>query len=196
MAHITKATHFEFIGELYQINNNAELGIYSEDLKAMLGQFEAILSYHCKVMFIRFDLHLTEYSKDNAIVSKYFNSLSPKIKREFDLKRYAYVWCREQNKAKAQHYHVGLFVDGNKYQSPHYIIEFCRELWESLDQVFSYCWSEHREENRQHFNAIRGSWEDYQEVIYWLSYLAKSYTKDKRPKTTNKYGTSRLKKRT
>lgn len=194
MAHITYATHIEFMDQLYQINNGKSLGVYSKDLKKMLQQFEAILSYHNKVLFIRFDLHLKQLTKNNALVSKFINRLKKTIPIEFDLKRHVHIWCREHNKAKAQHYHVVLMVDGNKHQSPHYLIEHCKGVWEGLGQIFSYCWNNERK-SRQHLNIKRGSWFDYQEAIYWLSYLAKSNTKSNRLSTTNKYGTSRLKPR-
>ena len=195
MAYITKSTHIQFMDDFYQINNNSDLGVYSKDLKKMLDQLEAMLSYHNKLMMIRFDLHLKRHSKDNTLISKYFNRLNSSILKRFKLKRYAYVWCREHNKSLSQHYHVALLVDGNKYQSPHYVLEFCKAKWEALGQHFSYCWSEHRVVNRQHVNIVRGNWSDYQEVIYWLSYLAKSNTKTNRLSTTNKYSTSRLKRK-
>lgn len=56
-------------GETLSINANNKYGCFVEILEAIQQQLDAMLSYHCKVLVLRFDLHTDEYQSNNALIS-------------------------------------------------------------------------------------------------------------------------------
>ena len=44
------------------------------------------------------------------------DKLTKRLKRKYKLCRVGYIWVREQEKSKHQHYHLVLMIDGNKEQ--------------------------------------------------------------------------------
>ena len=94
-----------------------------------------------------------------------------------------YVWVRELEKAKRQHYHAVLMLNGNKIRNPYYIHEKGKEIWSSLRGT-SYHVSKHYHFHRDDHDSIC-------EAFYHISYLAKARGKGFKPHHTKNYGTSR-----
>jgi hypothetical protein len=96
-----------------------------------------------------------------------------------------YAWVREQEKVKKQHYHVVLFLDGNKIQHPKKLNAIIKAMWEPHGHVpvirnpFYYI--------KKNDNATRV------EAIWRISYSAKIRGKGYRDPQANDYQTSRLK---
>ena len=61
---------------------------------------------------------MDEYSGDNHIISTFINRQKQRIKRTYKTKDIGHVWKREKEKAKKQHYHVYLIIDGDVIQNP------------------------------------------------------------------------------
>ena len=57
-------------------------------------------------------------------------NLKQKIGRDYEIIKIGYQWVREQERAKKQHYHVVLFLDGNKIQHPKKLNAIIKEMWE------------------------------------------------------------------
>jgi len=193
-----------FITEFYmkKIINQREVNVASHDLylpKSMGGkghflqvlvqiaeQLDAMLSYHCKVLVTRIDLRLYQGTKDNKPVSDFIRRLRKHLVTNGH-KRFAYVWCREQNCSDVQHYHFALITDANANRHPHKLIKLIEYLWEAWGHVKPFI-------PKNCYSIIkRGDEDAFAQQFSRLSYLAKVDTKQNRSKSTNDYSTSRLK---
>ncbi len=163
------------------------MGRYEPILDTSIGQFDAMLSHHCKVMVVRLDLHMICFTKDNIVMSQFMQKLKKKLKNKFNQSRVGYIWCREHAEAKAQHYHLALMLDGNKNQKPHSIIKLAEEIWVGWDHPKPYT------PKNCYYIVKRGDQAAYLDALDRMSYLAKVATKGNRPPSTNDYGSSRIK---
>jgi hypothetical protein len=89
----------------------------------------------------------------NTEVSK----AKPKSK-EYNLKRVGFIWCRELETAKQQHYHYALMIDGHKVNYPYEITNKIKELWRQLDG------SEYFPKNC-YYNVKRDDYETIQAIL-------------------------------
>ena len=185
-----KRRHFgEFFscnGEVLIINANENQGVYVEILERMIHQLDAAISTHGRILVHRIDLHTTYFSSNNKIISKFMNRLKQWIKRNYGIEKIGYVWVREQERSKNQHYHLGLFLDGAKIRHPKKFNAQVKEMWTPngympvVPSPFYFIDKSNRKE-------MRGS------AIYRLSYLAKIRGKGYRDKQAKDFQTSRLK---
>lgn len=187
MSHISHSRVIDYCGHTYLVNAKGS-GLYTTMLKKMLTQIEAMLSYHNKVLLIRFDLSQPEYSDNSKDITRFFKLFSETIKRKYKLERIGYFWVREHEKAKSQHYHCFVLLDGNKVRTSHNTIEKARWYWEV------------QHDGRVHFTQPkcyhmlhRNKPESLQDPIYHISYLAKGRGKGYKPAQAKNYGCSRLK---
>jgi hypothetical protein len=187
MNHISHSKVVEFMDETYWVNSRKS-GLYTKTLGVILGQLEAMLSHHNKVLLIRFDLRQPEYTDTSEAVTKLFQRLNDYLKPKYKLKRIAYTWSREVEKKKNQHYHCFLLVDGNKFKSSYKIMERIRWYWEVLHDG-----SIHWPSPRCYYLLTRHDRNTMQDAIYHISYLAKGRGKGYKPKQAKNYGASRLK---
>jgi hypothetical protein len=182
-----KSTHFQYKDELIEINGSNEKAIFPTMLNKMIEQLDIALEIHGRVMALRFDLHQKEYTCDNEHLTKFRKRLIQKLQRDYNTKNIGYVWVREREKAKAQHYHWVLFIDGDKVKYPSVVLEIIKELWgkglaygghvPTIKNPYYYC------DNPE----VRA------DAIYRFSYLAKTRGKGYRDKQAKDYSTSRLK---
>lgn len=179
-------------GKELAINTNTEkkYGCYYHILKRMNQQLAAMLTYHSKVVIIRVDLHLHEYSPNNKLMSQFMQKFIKRAKRGFKVKRIGYAWVRELEKAKAQHYHLVLMLDGNEIQTGYKVNKLCSEIWEGWGQPKTpYI------QNCAHM-VKRDDKETYNAAFYRMSYLAKPRGKGYRAPAANDYFTSQIKPKT
>jgi len=104
---------FTHNGKTYRVNS-AKSGLYVEILTRIIEQFEIASTKWGHVFVLRFDLHTHSYTKDNKLITDFKKRLFQKLKREYGFKDIGYCWVREQERAKAQHYHFVLFLDGDR----------------------------------------------------------------------------------
>lgn len=187
MHYIITSPLIEFGGHWWAINTYGS-GIYAHTMRAILGQLFAMLSHHNKVIVFRFDLASPDYTDTNKNITDFLRRLSGRIKNHYGLSRFGYVWVREQEKAKSQHYHFALMLDGNKIQKPSLLWELVKTCWEFTD---GRCWLP----ENAYYRLSRYSHHQTAEAIYRLSYLAKGRGKGYKPDQTKNYGTSRIKPR-
>lgn len=181
---VTKSEELTYNGVTYRVNPEKS-GLYVETMKSIIDQFELAASLWRRVFVLRFDLHQSFYTDDNKLVSKFINRLSMKLKREYSFNKIGFCWAREQERAKAQHYHCVLFLDGRKIRHSSRVRTFIKESWESPVGGFHV-----PHISRPFYIGKREEIAD--KVIYRISYLAKVRGKGYRPPQTKDFQCSRL----
>jgi hypothetical protein len=169
----------------YQINS-AKSGLYIEILTAMVRQFEITRIKWGRVFVLRFDLHTHRKTKNNKLMTDFRKRLFQRLKREYGFKEIGFCWVREQERAKAQHYHWVLFLDGDLVRHSSRINEIVKESWEKP------CGNFHVPTIKRPF-YFADSHEVVKKAIYRISYLAKPRGKGYRDKQTKDYQCSRMK---
>lgn len=94
-----------------------------------------------------------------------------------------YVWVREQEKAKGQHYHLVLMLDGNVIRHPSALITKMTELWERNGHLFT----------PKNCYVFINDDETKREAIKRGSYLAKPRGKGYQATGSRNFGSSRIK---
>ncbi len=166
--------------------NASESGIYTAMAKRMIGQVDAMLSYHSKIHIVRFDLHQPDFTPDNRRITEFNNLLHSRLKARYKLDRIGFAWVRELERAKQQHYHFALILDGHKINHPQQVLELAAELWRFMDGslwIPKHCY----------YNVLRGDHTELQAAIWRISYFAKGRGKGYKPEQTKNYSTSRIK---
>ncbi|MCB1616709.1 MAG: inovirus-type Gp2 protein [Pseudomonadales bacterium] len=161
-------------------------GIQTVMMRKIIEQIDAMLSYHSKVIAIRWDLHQPSYTPNNQRMSVFLRRLKKRLQTVYRIKRLGYVWARESATQVNQHYHFMVLLDGQKIKHSNSVFHIAREIW--ADMGGSSC---SLPEN-PFYKIYRGDDLAKSEVIYRASYLAKSASKGKRPAQTKDYSTSRL----
>ncbi len=184
MKHVITHNWYWYADKAWRINAKGK-GIRTDILRQLLKQLITMFEFHRKVFMLRFDLHVFSYTDTNKDITNFNRRLFKRIKQRYKTPRIGFVWVREQEKAKKQHYHYVLLLDGSKVQHPHTIQEWIREIWGDIDGAFH--WAGYHNINRKDENSI-------QAACYHASYLAKARGKGYRPPQTKDLGSSRLKK--
>jgi hypothetical protein len=172
--------------EQLEINSTETLGVYPVIIENMVGQLDACIAIHKRVFVLRFDLHLNEYSDDNKQVSDFMRAQKQRIMRKYKTKHIGYVWVREMEKAKVQHYHCAFFIDGDVIRTSNVLNQQIKVKWHKYG---------HRSVVPKPFYFIdKHNLEDKRKkVIHRLSYLAKIRGKGYRASQAKDYGATRLK---
>lgn len=172
-------------GVVYPINNAPSYGVYLRMLHKFLEQLDICIAKWRRVFVIRFDLHQRWYTDKNKMITKFRNNLTRRLERAYEVFEVGYIWSREHEKSKQQHYHFALFIDGDKVNHSAKISEMIRETWERVKvgntaHIPKSCF----------YNVV--DFETKLQAVERLSYLAKQRGKGYRPPQTKDYGTSRL----
>jgi hypothetical protein len=176
---------FTYKGKAYKVNA-AKSGLYEEMLFKLVDQFQIALDKWGRVFVLRFDLHSHYYASDNKRITKFRDRVFKRLKREYGFKQIGFCWVREMERAKAQHYHWVLFLDGNLIRHSSRINQIIKDAWED-------------ETEAHHMPVIKrpfyfGSAEQIAEkVIFRFSYLAKVRGKGYRDPQAKDYQCSRMK---
>src|SRR5690606_22167865 len=86
------------------------------------SQMDAFLSHHARMLFLRLDIRQYVYSENNKPVSNLMRKLKKWLTRRYEMNRIGYLWVRELEKAKHQHYHLVLMLDGHAIRHPAKVI--------------------------------------------------------------------------
>ena len=172
---------------VWQVNGSEEYGCYREILATIKGQLTAMSSHHSRLLVVRVDLHLSSYSPDNRELSRFLDKIRKHCRAKYKAKRLGYLWVREQEKAKQQHYHLALILDGNRIKHPSALLAWICVRWEARNHprpfVPEHCF----------YNVKRANQASFKEVFKRLSYFAKTRGKGYRSPTANDYSSSRIK---
>jgi hypothetical protein len=189
----TKVKAVTFNGNLWEINSEGS-GCFVGIIKRSIEQLEIMESHHNKVFIMVFEIrhkanNRKQSSADNSHISACLKQLIRQIKKHYPVSRVGYLWSREREKAKHEHYHLAIMLDGNKISSSGKLFDLIRVTADT------YNLSANIPKNPSYL-LTRGA-EDHhstkQAVIWRLSYYAKVRGKGYKPSKTNDYSCSRLK---
>jgi hypothetical protein len=175
---------FKYKGEIIKIQQGKQ-GAYVEILNKMIEQLDCSIKIHKRVLVHRFDLHPNYYSDDNKVLSRFINRIKQEIFRKYGILNIGHGWAREQERSKKQHYHLVIFLDGNKIRHPKKLNTLIKAKWAAyghmpvISKPYKYIDKYNLKEARR-------------EVIYRISYLAKVRGKGYRDPQAKDYGSSKL----
>ena len=178
--------HYFFNDNLWRVNARKS-GIYTEMFKPMMEQLFTMRQHHNKLLVVRFDLHQSHATENSDHVSRFMDKLKKRVIRKYKLCRVGYIWVREQEKSKHQHYHLVLMIDGNKEQFPDDILKIAEQIWH--DQNMGYTFSI---PPNPYYYFKRNDIGKLKMVIWRISYLAKGRGKGYRLPQVKDYSTSRI----
>ena len=168
---------------------------YVEPLQRFKREIDAMLSHHSKVFMLRFDVRVNTHSQTNEQMTRFLRSYIPRVERYYKTKNVAFVWCREVERAKKQHYHFAVMVDGsNATRVSQELLRMADEVaaHQKLDKI-GYC------ENASYLikrtDLAKGDYSTYKAAFKRLSYFAKERGKTIKAERANSYQTSRIKPR-
>jgi len=187
MKYLTNSETFEYGGLILPINNPDSYRSYKIILKKTAEQMFAVLSHHRRVMSLRLDLHLFEYTGTNKLISRFLEKLKRHLLEQYSMDKVGYLWVREVEKAKSQHYHLLLLLDANKIYHPGKLIRWIEEKWTNRDRPKPFT------PKNCYTHMKRGDELAIKEVFYRASYLAKERSKGHKAMCANDYSTSRIK---
>ena len=161
---------------------------YSEVLECLYYQLRNLLSHHSRLLFLRLDLRVYQYSKDNKSLSDLLRLLKRNLKRYFGFTRVGYLWVRELSRTDKQHYHLVLLLDGNKVQHPKNVINIAEEVAYKYEMPVPYT------PKNAYLKISRNDKENFDAAMYRGSYLAKTRSKQC-GKRIRSFGSSNIKPR-
>ncbi|MFZ1388146.1 MAG: inovirus-type Gp2 protein [Thiolinea sp.] len=185
---ITYSNFVQFLGKRYSILQGKQ-GVFSKIMHRLTEELSASIDLWGRVFALRFDLHHKDiYRENNQWLSQFFKNLKRRLEREYGMATIGYLWVREQEKAKAQHYHVVLFLDGNKIRHSSKINTIISDTWKAVNP------SNHVAMPEKPFYFIDNE-ETLTNAIERISYLAKVRGKGYRNRQVKDfYGSSLYKK--
>jgi len=184
--HKTKAPLFEYEGVSYKVNVTGS-GVYREIMHRIIEQLQTGFAIHGRLMVVRFDLHSDSFQADNAEIRAFRRRIMVWVERTYQTRHIGFVWARERETTKHQHYHFALWIDGNKIQHPKRLLTHIMQTWEAIDP------SNHTMPYIKKPFYFVDNQEALADVVYRVSYLAKTRGKGYRPDQVKDYSTSRLK---
>ena len=159
-------------------------GVYFEIINSTIQQLDLTLQIHKRILVHRFDLHPAKYTSNNEPLSKFIKRLKQWIYRNYGITNIGYIWVRELERSKQQHYHVAIFLDGSKIQHPKKLNTQIKKMYTPngympvIPKPYYYI---NKDDNKTRLDAI-----------YRLSYLAKVRGKGYRDHQAKDYQASRL----
>ena len=155
-------------------------------LDTMHAQMQAMLSHHNKIIVVRVDLHCEKYTSGNIELSRFMCKVRKRLYSHYKCKRFGYLWVREQERSKSQHYHVMLIIDANKIQHPSALLGWLQERWSVRGHPRPYV------PENCFYMVHRSDDEAFGETFYRCSYLAKERGKGYGSLGANNYSGSRV----
>lgn len=166
---------------------NGNLGWCRKIMEAGLSQIDSMLSHTDRIFVLRFDCHASGFSSDNKQIGVFRRRLFKSLRRYYPDLLIGYLWVREQEKSKHQHYHFALMVDANRVPTANVVLNEATRVWERLTGI-------HPHIPKHPYYLVRlGHKQGFIDAASRLSYLAKSRGKGYRPAQTKDYGASRIK---
>ena len=170
----------------YPINTKeGQYECYCAILDKGIEQLIRMLNRHSKVLAIRLDVHVPEHTKLNTNIGLFMDYLKRFILRTYSSKDVGFIWVREIEKAKKQHYHLCVYVDGNKIRTSYKIVEWAEEHLNSRGMTL------YRPDNT-FMMVLRNDKQSIDDAVYRMSYLAKVRGKGYVDKYVKNYSSSRL----
>jgi len=176
---------YRYDGVEYKVQGKSS-GLYKEAMTSIIKQLLMALEIHKRVLVVRFDLHSHSFGKNSAEISAFLEATKLWLKRNYQTRDIGHVWAREQEKAKSQHYHLALFIDGDKIRHPRKLLRFIRASWEGRHP-------DHSSMPIKNPYYFIDNDDVLHDAVYRLSYCAKVRGKGYRPEQAKDFSPSRLK---
>lgn len=176
--------------ELPILTHDGKYNCFVEPLPKIKRELDAMLSHHRKVFVFRIDIRIERYTADNEIMTKFLRSFIPWLKRRYQLKRVGYVWCREVETSKKQHYHLVFMIDGTAVKTMKTITDKAIEIASIQDLSPWIPKSPSYLIERKHLE--QGNYTKYKEAFRRASYIAKERGKKVKGESVNSFQTSRV----
>lgn len=103
-------------------------------MKAIFDCVNQAYQLSSRVLAIRYDLHLHEYSDDNQVISDFCKQLRTLVRSHYPKSFVNLFWVREQDKSASQHYHCVVMMDGNHIRTPYYLNQLVSKAWQVVSQ--------------------------------------------------------------
>lgn len=176
------------------------LGVYTNMLKPMLNQIEALLMHHSRIQLLRFDLHLpvTELmtaSTGNLVVSNFFKQVKQDLASAnwSRQKNVIQGWAMEVGESDNVHYHCYIGIASTVRLGTFYgdtltgLWKLLYNRWEQLSG------GSVRPSETSHHVINRNNHKELSTAFYHLSYICKVRSKDFGTGESHKrYSNSRL----
>ena len=148
---------------------------------------DSMQSRHSRVLVFRLDLHVYDYTGTNTKISKMLRQLKLWLSNKYEMDNIGHIWVREMEKAKSQHYHLAIMLNGHKIRHPKKVIDWIENYWTFRNEPKPYT------PKKCYTLVVRGKQETFDEAFYRLSYLAKERGKGYKDRAANNYSASRIK---
>jgi hypothetical protein len=181
----TSADMYMCLGSAMAINtHNGKHSCQIDILDALTRNIEHATCRHSKVLAIFAQLHTEEYTANNKSISTLMHEIRKYVQRHYK-SSFRYVWVREQEKAKKQHYHVLILVDGNKIYDSRKIINWIDYYWKVKFNGHSFRLT------NPYYRFKRCDLNQIKPCFYRASYLAKIRGKGYQGKHARNYSASK-----
>lgn len=147
-------------------------------------QLQLLRENYSKILPIRVDLYYRENTRLHEEVNNTYSTLDV---RSFAEKMNSvngvigYNWVKEVGENRGVHFHVMLYVNGQRHQSPVKFIDTAFEVWESITENEGYVHVCEPDDSRYRVKALRmiQHWDDNagRALRYVLDYFAKQCQK-------------------
>ncbi|WP_421855805.1 YagK/YfjJ domain-containing protein [Marinomonas sp.] len=192
MKYLSISPYIKMDGQIWSIKADPDKGhsIYTEQMKSIIRQINIMCNNYRRVFWIVFDLHMPHdsYTACNEVISRFMKSVSRVIKSKYTVKEIGYCWCREMEKAKQQHYHFMIMLDGKAIRHSDTLFDILSKHWAKASHggktwMPKNCYGE----------ILKADFGEKQKLIDRVSYQAKGRGKGHRDKQAKDYSISRLK---
>lgn len=171
-------------GNEYVINAKKS-GIFPQQLRSIIDQLDICVMKWRRVLVLRVELHQNHYTDDSKMISRFRKNLARRLDRQYGITEVGYSWVREMEKAKQQHYHLALYLDGDVIQHPRNLNTIIANTWQSVRDGNTVGYPS----NCFHYIEDHDS---KAKAIYRISYMAKARGKGYRPPQAKDFSNSRL----
>lgn len=179
--HITYQDCYSYAGVSYPILAKPS-GCYTDILRSIIEQMLAMRALYGRVLLVALELHHSQFGEKNEMVSAFIKSTRAHVQSRYQTPHLGFVWVREAEKAKGQHYHLILMVDGDKVRNPlgaNGLSNALKDIWQRKGGTIHHS-GYHFIDDDQSFN----------EAFEHASYLAKARGKGYRADGVRDFGAS------
>jgi hypothetical protein len=192
MKYKSTSPYIKVDGQIWSIKADPEKGhsIYTKQMKSIIRQVNSMCNNYRRVFWIVFDLHMPQgcYTACNETISQFMKNLRRAIKAKYAVKEIGYCWCREMEKAKQQHYHFMIMLDGKAIRYPDTLFDILSQHWGKVSHGGTTWMPENC-----FGNILKSDFDEKQKLIDRVSYQAKGRGKGYRDKQAKDYSISRIK---
>ncbi|MCH1926393.1 inovirus Gp2 family protein [Shewanella sp. C32] len=183
---INKHNHriYAYKDHCYEVYRPKSKGLINKVVKAIIADYEIMLSHYSRVLVARIDLHPKSFSPTNEAITQFLEQQVKKMREQYGCK-VMYHCAREQETSNREHYHVELMLSGHKIRHAHKLLSLLGIAWNQ------YSGGHTAQVPRPFCLVYRGNKSSLRPAIYRSSYLAKEHSKERNGKTkgfiSNKY---------